>query len=92
MGDLNELLDGIEKLSCHAPNFNCISSFRNIIHNCGLIDLGYNGPAYTWTSRSFSSNPTFQHLDSLANTTWCNNFPNTNVIIFLLFMATMLLS
>ncbi|GJN39974.1 hypothetical protein PR202_gb29131 [Eleusine coracana subsp. coracana] len=80
MGDLNELLDGTEKLSCHAPNFNRISSFRNIIHNCGLIDLGYNGPAYTWTNRRFSSNPTFQRLDRcLANATWCNNFPNTNI-------------
>ncbi|GJN05486.1 hypothetical protein PR202_ga23115 [Eleusine coracana subsp. coracana] len=80
MGDLNELLDGTEKLSCHAPNLNRISSFRNIIYNCGLIGLGYNGLAYTWTNRRFSSNPTFQRLDRcLANATWCNNFPNTNV-------------
>lgn len=33
------------------PNSKRIASFRNIINNAGLLDLGYNGPAYTWTNR-----------------------------------------
>ena len=80
MGDLNDLLNSDEKIGVAHPNYNRISSLRTIINNCGLFDLGYNGPAYTWTNRRFSSNPTFERLDRcLANVAWCRLFPNTNV-------------
>ncbi|GJN31833.1 hypothetical protein PR202_gb20281 [Eleusine coracana subsp. coracana] len=80
MGDFNELLNANEKFSTTTPIYNRISIFCSIVNDCGLIDLGYNGPAYTWTNRRFSSNPTFQRLDRcLANFEWCRIFPYTNV-------------
>lgn len=70
----------MKKISSVSPNNKRISFFRNIVNNGGLIDLGYNGPTYTWTNRRFASKPTFQRLDRcLANHLWCTLFPNTNV-------------
>jgi endonuclease/exonuclease/phosphatase family metal-dependent hydrolase len=51
-----------------------------MIKNCGLLDLGYKGPAYTWTNKRFSSNPTYERLDRcLGNAEWCAAFPTTTV-------------
>jgi hypothetical protein len=39
---------------------------------CGLFDLGFSGPAYTWINMRFSSTPIFERLDRcLANAEWC---------------------
>lgn len=63
MGDLNEMMHANEKLGARNPNSNRISLFKAIINDCGLIDLGYNGPAYTWTNRRHASKAIFQRLD-----------------------------
>ena len=48
--------------------------------NCGFFDLGFSGPAYTWTNKRFFSNPIYERLDRcLANADWCNTFPISNV-------------
>ncbi|WVZ80053.1 hypothetical protein U9M48_027564 [Paspalum notatum var. saurae] len=48
--------------------------------DCGLFDLGYHGPAFTWSNKRFASMPTYERLDRcLANTDWINAFPNTSV-------------
>ena len=55
-------------------------AFRVLVKQCGFIDLGYSGPAYTWTNRRYTSKPTLECLDRcLANADWCNIFPNSNV-------------
>lgn len=44
------------------------------------MDMGYNGPAYTWCNKRFTSVPTYERLDRcLANAEWCNAYPNTTV-------------
>jgi hypothetical protein len=51
-----------------------------MIKNCGLFDLGYNRPAYTWSNKCFNSNPTYERLDHcLGNAEWCTMFPTTTV-------------
>jgi len=61
----------------------CLSRIRNfctLIKQCGLIYLGYSGPAYTWTNKRFTTRPTFQRLDRcLGNLDWCQIFPQTVV-------------
>jgi hypothetical protein len=42
---------------------NRISNFYCLVKNCGLFDLGYNGLAYTWTNKHFTTNPNFKCLD-----------------------------
>jgi hypothetical protein len=46
-----------------------------------FIDLGFNGPAYTWSNKRFSSIPTYECLDRcLANAEWCRLFPTSSVL------------
>jgi hypothetical protein len=79
IGDMNDLLYDMDKSS---PNINrsrmCV--FRSHVKKCGLFDLGYSGPVYTWTNKRFSSQPTFERLDRcLVNVEWCPTFPVSNV-------------
>jgi hypothetical protein len=63
MGDLNNIMNASEKRGPAPPNLNRITHFCCLVKDCGLFDLGYNGPAYTWTNKRFSSNPTYERLD-----------------------------
>jgi hypothetical protein len=79
MGDLNELLYSADKNS-QKLNVTHINAFHALIKNCGLFDLGFSRPAYTWTNKRFSSNPIYERLDRcLVNSEWCTNFPVSNV-------------
>jgi hypothetical protein len=79
IGDMNDLLFDADKSSPNI-NHNHMASFRSAIKLCGLFDLGYSGPAYTWTNRRFASKPIFQRLDRcLVNHEWCMNYPTSNV-------------
>lgn len=79
IGDMNELLYDLDK---NSPNINRprMYAFRTFVKQCGLFDLGFSGPAYTWTNKRFASKPTFQRLDRcLVNGEWCATFPISNV-------------
>ena len=79
IGDMNDLLYNSDKST---PNVNTrrMSAFRSLVKSCGLFDLGFSGPAYTWTNRRFSSKPLYQRLDRcLVNSDWCVNYPVSNV-------------
>jgi hypothetical protein len=62
IGDMNELLYDMDK-NCPNINRSRLYQFRSLVKSCGLFDLGYSGPAYTWTNKRFSSKPMFQRLD-----------------------------
>ena len=80
MGDLNELMHANEKLGPSCANVNRTNAFCAYVKQCGFIDLGYNGPAYTWTNKRFSSVPTYERLDRcLGNADWCLAFPSTTI-------------
>jgi hypothetical protein len=80
MGDMNELMHVSEKSGPGRPNINRINMFCDYVKQCGFFDLGYIGPAYTWTNKRFSTTPTFQCLDrSLVNIEWCTKYPRTAV-------------
>ena len=46
MGDSNDILYDADKSSPFV-NYSRLHAFRCIVKKCGLIDLGYSGPAYT---------------------------------------------
>jgi hypothetical protein len=51
--------------------------FNEFIFN---VDLGFKGPAYTWTSRPNFSDAIYARLDRvLVNTDWCGIFPEAYV-------------
>jgi hypothetical protein len=62
IGDMNELLYDTDKNSSNI-NRSRLYAFRSFVKSCGLFDLGFSGPAYTWTNKRFSSKPTFERLD-----------------------------
>jgi hypothetical protein len=79
MGDMNELLYDMDKNSTNI-NRSRLYAFRSLVKNCGFFDLGFSGPAYTWTNKRFSSKPTYERLDRcLVNADWCDVFPISNV-------------
>ncbi|GJN13519.1 hypothetical protein PR202_gb00232 [Eleusine coracana subsp. coracana] len=83
MGDLNNIMHVNEKCGLNPANAARIRNFCWLVKNCGFFDLGYNGLAYTWTNKHFTTNPTFQRLDRcLANAEWCVAFPRTVVFHF----------
>jgi hypothetical protein len=58
-----------------------MNAFCSLVKQCGLFDLGYDGPAYTWSNKKFTSTPTYEHLDRcLANAEWCRAFPTSTVL------------
>ena len=78
-GDLNDIMCDTETTSLNV-NKNRMRAVNNYVKQCGLFDLGFSGPAYTWTNMRFSSRPIFERLDRcLANADWCVMFPNTNI-------------
>lgn len=79
LGDLNNIMCDVDTTSS-SINKSRMRAFNSYVKQCGLFDLGYSGPAYTWTNKRFSSTPVFERLDRcLANAEWCGLFPNTNV-------------
>ena len=79
MGDMNNMMH-VEKLGPYKADIRRINAFCDHVKQCGSIDLGYNGPAYTWSDKHFSTTPTFQRLDRcLANAEWCMAYPATTV-------------
>jgi exonuclease III len=55
-------------------------SFRDLLRRADLIDLGFSGPAYTWTNSQFTSRPIFQRLDkAIVNSKWQARYPKVHV-------------
>jgi hypothetical protein len=80
IGDMNELLYDMDKSSANVDRFR-MNAFRALVKQCGLFDLGFSGPAYTWTNRCFSSNPIYERLDRcLVNAEWCDAYPISNCL------------
>jgi hypothetical protein len=76
MGDMNNIMHVNEKLGPTRADVRRINEFCAHVKQCGFIDLGYSGPAYTWTNKRFTTNPTYERLDRcLDNAEWCVTFP-----------------
>lgn len=79
LGDLNDIMCDEDTTSINVNKYR-MRAFNSYIKQCGLFDLGFSGPAYTWTNMRFSSKPIFERLDRcIANAEWCDVYLNTNV-------------
>ena len=52
LGDFNDMISEEEKLGGLLVNRTRMMAFRNCLENCGLMDLGFYGPCFTWTNKS----------------------------------------
>lgn len=71
-GDFNEILFGHEKQRGSAKSHYLLRNFRETLDHCGLADLGFWGPQFTWC-RGKDSNFIQERLDRmLRNNSWIN--------------------
>lgn len=77
MGDLNTITSAQEKFGGRSPSTNKMEELKNVMNQCGLIDLGAHGPNWTWNNKRVGLANIKERLDrALANPQWCSRFPN----------------
>ncbi|KAK6159681.1 hypothetical protein DH2020_003062 [Rehmannia glutinosa] len=81
ISDFNEIMWPHEKIGGNPKAFACMESFRNVVDDCTLLDLGFSGNMYTWTNgQAFDQNTQKKRLDrALATETWRDCFPKYQV-------------
>ncbi len=79
-GDFNELLQGEEKWGRAARPESQMKAFRQVVDDCGFLDLGFVGPPYTWWNKQNGTARVLERLDRcLATADWLLQFPNSRV-------------
>ncbi|RYR07867.1 hypothetical protein Ahy_B05g075354 [Arachis hypogaea] len=74
---LGEVLD---KEGGREKSESSIQKFQNFINEVGLIDLGYEGPKFTWTNRKYGINHIKEMLNTaFASEAWKNSYPRALV-------------
>ena len=52
MGGFNELLSCNDKLGGNPLNPRRVQMFKDCLDSCGMVDLGFHGPKFTWVNKS----------------------------------------
>nr|POF20769.1 hypothetical protein CFP56_73574 [Quercus suber] len=80
LGDYNEIISQAEKSGGSLRPARQMDRFREVIHHCGFIDLGYTGSPFTWSRNHPVDGRTYIRLDrALATIAWKSLFQNTVV-------------
>jgi hypothetical protein len=80
LGDFNEILSSDEKYGGRRRQMSLMENFQNILEDCGLSDLGFRGPKYTWNNGREGADFTKERLDRVvANRDWCNLYQGVEV-------------
>lgn len=81
MGDLNTILHIHEKSGGRVPTASQMEELAGISSDCGLIDLGANGPGYTWNNKIVGLANVKERLDRvLANSQWFSRFDKAQML------------
>jgi hypothetical protein len=71
LGDFNEILSADEKYGGRRRQRGLMENFKKTLEACGLSDLGYKGPKYTWNNGREGTEFTKERLDRVvANGSW----------------------
>jgi hypothetical protein len=74
-GDFNEVLSQDEHIGPRDRTETRIAAFQDCLQDCGLMDLGFVGPKYTWCNRQDASSHVKVRLDrAVANGDFSNRF------------------
>lgn len=68
MGDTNQPLDLHDKLGGHPINLLKANKLWEAINNCRLLDMGFQGPRFTWTNCHTGTTKIRERIDRA----WCN--------------------
>ena len=79
-GDFNEIVHSDEKVGWKDRDAEQMGAFRETLSRCGLFDLGFVGPNFTWCNGRFGEQRTLIRLDRMvANEAWSRVFPDAKV-------------
>ena len=79
-GDFNEITALKEQWGRIDRSLAQMAAFREVLADCSLQDLGFQGAAFTWSNRRLSGDLVRVRLDrSVANAEWISLFPNARV-------------
>uniref|UniRef100_A0A2N9HAJ1 Reverse transcriptase domain-containing protein n=1 Tax=Fagus sylvatica TaxID=28930 RepID=A0A2N9HAJ1_FAGSY len=79
-GDFNEIVRRAELRGHRTRNENQMQGFRDVINDCGFIDLGHRGSEFTWCNNRKGLSTTWLRLDrAMANNDWLLRF-NINIV------------
>ncbi|KAJ8432430.1 hypothetical protein Cgig2_016060 [Carnegiea gigantea] len=80
VGNFNDTKSMEERLNCSNNLSRRCALFNYWIKNNGLIDLGFSGPRFTWSTSNTVSSKNFARLDrALCNSLWRSNFAEASV-------------
>ncbi|XP_030924471.1 uncharacterized protein LOC115951389 [Quercus lobata] len=78
-GDFNEIMWAHEKLGRGPRQDRMMREFREVLDECGLMDLGFRGEKYTWKGKR-QGGLVLERLDrAVANNSWFASNPGTQV-------------
>jgi hypothetical protein len=76
-GDFNEALHQDEHCGVAERSESQMSQFRDCLDDCGLTDLGFTGPKFTWNNRQDEEHHVKVRLDrAVANSAFTDLFPD----------------
>jgi len=80
VGDFNVITHNEEKLGGIPYNMRKSLEFISVIEACGLMDLGFNGPKFTWSNLRGINFRIWKRLDrAMANDKWLQDMPHTSI-------------
>nr|XP_009767379.1 PREDICTED: uncharacterized protein LOC104218552 [Nicotiana sylvestris]XP_016449441.1 PREDICTED: uncharacterized protein LOC107774429 [Nicotiana tabacum] len=80
IGDFNVIASVEEKIGGIPYQMSKSIEFLSMTKDCGLVDLGYYGPKYTWSNGRGQCSIMWKRLDrGLANDQWLETFPAVTV-------------
>jgi hypothetical protein len=79
-GDFNEVLSSEDKFGGLPVNLRRSQLFSNCLNNCGMMDLGFHGPRFTWSNLREVRYLIQERLDrGFANAAWREIYPEATV-------------
>ena len=80
-GDFNEILKSHEKLGGRLQPYGQMQKFREVLDECGLLDLSFVGNKFTWFKTYLDGGLVWERLDRVVSSaSWFDLFPVTKVI------------
>ncbi|KAK6780088.1 hypothetical protein RDI58_022272 [Solanum bulbocastanum] len=80
VGDFNVITDADEKLGGCVYNMKKSLEFIGVIEACGLMDLGFSGPKFTWSNHRGINSRIWKRLDrAMVNDKWLQDMPHSNI-------------
>jgi hypothetical protein len=80
LGDFNEVVKLEEMCGRLNRPEKQMQAFRNVLDDCGLVDLGFHGFPFTWCNNRDPPHTTWVRLDrAVVNTEWLTRYPRARV-------------